>query len=269
MKKSILTKNQVKTFTKCFVEDGQKYKIEANVRYDDKCGNGHNSFSITGTIYRVETNGIFSWDSCGCIHDEIKKHFPKLRKYIKWHLCSSEGPTHYVANTIYLAGDKDYHGKRKGEGLYSDNYIYFEGFPIGFKLDKKFCESIKSLHPQEIKNLTINKIVDEKDSKYYRFTLSCFNCNSWASCPFKTLQEAEEFLKAFKTFNFEIKKVYTTFSEGKERDFDAARATGIWEDATDEELSQDPEELKKVLEARLPALMDAFVADIEELGFVY
>ena len=73
----------------------------------------------------------------------------------------------------------------------------------------------------------------------------------------------------FKTMKFKVIETPTGYSEGKQREFDAARATGIWEDATDEELSQEPEELKKVLEARLPALMDSFVTDIEELGFVY
>jgi hypothetical protein len=48
-------------------------------------------------------------------HDEVVKHFPELAPFIKWHLCSSDGPMHYVANTLYHAGDRDYNGLRKGE----------------------------------------------------------------------------------------------------------------------------------------------------------
>lgn len=42
-------------------------------------------------------------DSGGCIHDEVAKHFPELAHLIKWHLSSTDGPMHYVANTVYWA----------------------------------------------------------------------------------------------------------------------------------------------------------------------
>lgn len=48
---SVLTKKQVKTFKKAYVEDGREYVLIAKVRYDDECGNGHNAFSITGEIW--------------------------------------------------------------------------------------------------------------------------------------------------------------------------------------------------------------------------
>jgi hypothetical protein len=43
----------------------------------------------------------------------------------------------------------------------------------------------------------------------------------------------------------------------------------VWPDATDEELSVPPEELKAKLEARLPGLLAEFRAAVESLGFVY
>lgn len=130
--------------------------IRAIIRFDDKCRNGHNTFSITGE----------TWDgSGGCIHDEIARAFPHLAPFIKWHGVSTDGPTHYVANTVYHAGER-----------------------IG---------------------------------------------------------------------------------EGKKRDFAAARSCAVWPDATDEQLSAEPAELKKMLLARLPALMADFKADIEKLGFEY
>lgn len=100
---SVLTKKQEKVLTK--KKDGIVWAT-ATIRYDDRCGNGHNTFSITGDIQR---HGF-----CGA-HDEIVEVFPELKPYIKWHLCSSDEPLHYLANTIYLASDRDHNGLRKGE----------------------------------------------------------------------------------------------------------------------------------------------------------
>lgn len=97
--KTILTKSQVLTFgPKHYTEHGRNYTITVTVRHDDYCGNGHNTFSITG---ETKDSGMFAGG--GCIHDEIRKHFPELAGLIKWHLCSTDGPLHYIANTIYHA----------------------------------------------------------------------------------------------------------------------------------------------------------------------
>lgn len=113
---STLTKNQKKTYgPKVYTEGGQTYRITANLRFDDECGNGHNTFSMTGTIDREGRNGQWYDHSGGCIHEKIIKHFPELAKYVKWHLTSTDGPMHYIANTVYLAGDKDCNGLRAGE----------------------------------------------------------------------------------------------------------------------------------------------------------
>lgn len=116
MKTSILTKHRVKTFgPKFYTENGVRCRITANVRYDDRCGNGHNTFSITGEIEEKRGNGNWQDGSGGCIHEEIKKHFPELAPFIKWHLCSSDMPMHYAANAIYQAGNRDCNGLLKGE----------------------------------------------------------------------------------------------------------------------------------------------------------
>lgn len=113
---SILTKHQVKTYgPRQYREAGTIYKITANVRYDDQCGNGHNSFSITADIYRRDGNNRWCESSFGCQHDSVAKHFPQLAPYIKWHLFSADQPLHYIANTVYHAGDRDHNGLRKGE----------------------------------------------------------------------------------------------------------------------------------------------------------
>jgi hypothetical protein len=118
MIKSVLTKNQKKTFSKVFKENGRNYIIYATVRYDDECGNGHNSFSITGEIWKATESGQKTGrdlEAGGCIHDEVAKHFPHLAHAVPFHLCSSDEPMHYTANTVYLAGNRDHNGLLKGE----------------------------------------------------------------------------------------------------------------------------------------------------------
>jgi hypothetical protein len=101
------TLDQVRTFRK----DLSKWSwIVAEVRHDDRCGNGHNSFGITADLYE---NGVLS--AGGCLHNEVAEHFPDLAPLLKWHLCSTDGPMHYIQNTTYLAGDRDCWGWRKGE----------------------------------------------------------------------------------------------------------------------------------------------------------
>lgn len=75
------------------LNDGSR--IYAQIRYDDECGNGHNTFSITAEI---PEQGMF-----GCCHDEFAEAFPEYAHLLKWHLCSADGPLHYIANTMYHA----------------------------------------------------------------------------------------------------------------------------------------------------------------------
>ena len=77
------------------------------LRYDDECGNGHNTFSITA----------LGRDMGGCCHEEIVQAFPGLEPFIKWHLCSNDGPLHYFDNTLFFAGDQDPFGKPKEREL--------------------------------------------------------------------------------------------------------------------------------------------------------
>ena len=95
--------------------------LVAKVRFDDECKNGHNTFSITADLYEgTHRNGgeyVFNsrgekccLTACGCQHDLVTKHFPELAPLIKWHLTSTDGPLHYVADTVYHAeqGKLDY-----------------------------------------------------------------------------------------------------------------------------------------------------------------
>ena len=116
---SVLTEKQEKKYRADYIDDdGKPGVIIATVRYDDRCGNGHNSFAITADVYGLERhpgepttthkNGqkLWCWGG-GCMHDEVAEHFPELAHLIKWHLCGSDGPMHYVGNTVYHADGHD------------------------------------------------------------------------------------------------------------------------------------------------------------------
>lgn len=207
---SVLTKRQEKTFgPKVYTEDGTRYRITAHVRYDDRCGNGNNSFAITGTIDEQAKNGRWLDYSGGCIHDEIARHFPELAPLIKWHLCSSDGPMYYIENTVFHA---DAHGARKG-------WVYFMEPVSGKKLLVEYCSG----------NEWMNKYADKPDA-----------------------------------YTFELDN-----STVKNADYDAARNSAVWPEATDAELTQEPEALKAALLSRLPALLADFRAAVESLGFTW
>lgn len=56
---SKLIKNQVQIYKKLIKYDKQDCQITVELRYDDECNNGHNTFSITGNIFRLMVeNGI-------------------------------------------------------------------------------------------------------------------------------------------------------------------------------------------------------------------
>lgn len=83
--------------------DGRK-RVTATVKHDDHCNNGHNTFAITADV----KDGVHH--SSGCCHDDVVELVPELSPFIKWHLCSEDGPLHYIANTVYWVkeGNLDY-----------------------------------------------------------------------------------------------------------------------------------------------------------------
>jgi hypothetical protein len=216
------------------------------------------------------------WSMGGCIHDELTKYFPELAHLIKWHLCSTDGPMHYVSNTMYHASDRDHNGKRKGEATRFETRFRFAGFPISFKPNGVLTAFLKEKEGKEINDfeLVICPMPhgDKGHAGKYQFAdkYSFAGCEDkgWTYAPFDTMQEAEEWREAIKR-GYSFESVAVAWSEGKERNFDAARASGVWPDATDEQLSVEPEELKAALLERLPALLDAMKADITAAGFFW
>ena len=95
--------HQVITLMYWGANETQGLKVE--LRFDDKCGNGHESFAATGSGYGVG----------GMCHEDILQRFPKLWPLLKWHCVSTDGPMHYIANCVYHAGNRDCWGLLKGE----------------------------------------------------------------------------------------------------------------------------------------------------------
>ena len=93
---------------------GEGAEITAHVRYDDECRNGRETFAVTATVMDSNRRGRDSI-ACGRLHDDILAVFPELSPLLKWHLCSSNGPIHYIENTCYLAGNRDHNGLLAGE----------------------------------------------------------------------------------------------------------------------------------------------------------
>lgn len=232
---TIITKNQTLEFTKKFNDefDGP-CKITTTVRYDDKCGNGHNSFGVTGRI-----TGRFGRElSGGCIHDDIAKHFPELEHLIKWHFMNSDGPMHYVANTKYHISDTDYDGLRKGE--YSGYKLLVVSNNISTGGDITLFES-GQMYTNRNNNKNLEKINVKKSDRVDNFVSSL---------------EID--------YKIVVKNSDWSLSEGKESDIEAARRSAIWPNATKEQLS-----CETALEAHRIELVEEFKQVITNLGMVY
>lgn len=205
------------------------------LRFDDQCKNGHNTFSMTGTIYTLDVRGrLVREHGGGCCHESIAKAFPELKHLVKWHLVSTDGPLHYLANTCFLAGNRDCWGYAPGE---PKEFGWFLRMP-----DRSF---LRTPYPVAYSKRVVWRVLH------------------W---PEHAGEQVAEFAAtlggAFPAL------LPTAYGEGKKRELDAARLAAVWPEATDEELMDDGA-LPFRLIGRLPALMDQFKADMEAIGFKY
>jgi hypothetical protein len=253
--------------------------ITVEVRFDDDCKNGHQSFAITGHVQEPRTR---DWAMGGCIHEAIAESFPELAPLIKWHLFSEDGPMHYVANTCYHASDRDSRGFKKGEPNSWNEVIQFGDFPIKQRIKPKFLKWLKARiefnasTPANNPNRTpwapsaVEHVNRPGDTYAFspKYTIEGYAVE-WYECPFDSLTEAQEFCDAIKSYPARFIKLVTGYSEGKERDLDAARWSAVWPDATDEQLSAPRAELETMLNERLSAMVAEFRADMEAAGFLW
>lgn len=82
--------------------NGEIVKIKMSC--DDECKNGHDTFSITGEVYKPNTK-VFSdrnMISCGCVHDDILEARPDLKLLVDLHLSDGDGsPIFAIENGWY------------------------------------------------------------------------------------------------------------------------------------------------------------------------
>lgn len=248
-------------------KDGHTFRVE--LRFDDNCKNGHSSFAMTGE--EIDKHGRMV--SCGCMHDTIAGVFPELASLTQWHLCSTDGPMHYIANTLFMASDLDYNGHAKGEANRFEDVAYVGNSPIGIKVKKSFAEFVSEAMRESSFEFILDKVEYRGTSDYKfgpKFSLAGY-CDQWHECPFESETEATQWIEALTSPGIEVRfeKIPTSFSEGKQRELAHARDSAIWPDATDEQLCLPRAELQTVLEARLPQLIAEFKATMEACGFIY
>jgi hypothetical protein len=248
------------------------YRVQVDVRFDDECRNGHETFSITGQTWRDGRE-----DCCGCIHDIIAEVFPELAHLIKWHLVSTDGPMHYVANTCYFASNRDYDGLLKGEEnkreCHVKHFVKFGDSPIEHQVGKKlktFIDETLATDGEFIIDKVEHKAPTKSGEYEYapKYQFAGMDC-AWYECPFDNLREANAWLEAITTTKMTWSSRTNMFGKGKERELDAARSAAIWPEATDDELSVERPELEKKLLERLPIIMEAFKADVVGAGFLW
>ena len=251
--------------------------IRVQMRFDDNCRNGHNDFAITGEIVDKRERRDGGIVACGCIHEDIARVFPELADLIQWHLCSTDGPMHYVANTVYMASDRDVWGRKAGEASAWSKAIVFGDNPIHHKVPGKFWQFLHdaAAHPGrgrfDFEVISIDHGDRGKPGKYQfdpKYTFGGFG-TAWHECPFETEGQAMRFLEALQRCEPRFIETPTAYSEGKARDLDGARRAAIWPEATDAELMADKAELTAALQARLPDLITRFRATMEEIGFLW
>ena len=263
---SVLVKKQVKTFEKIFKVNNVKHRIVFEVRYDDECGNGHNSFSIKATIYSDEhssDNRYFVTKEC--IHEEISKHFPELKHLVKWDLINSDGPMHYVANTTYHARTREDMNIALDVPTRFEKRLKFDSIPFTFKEFKRdFFKELEKGVDWNNETITVHSHPSDKETYSDNYSFSFLKTENWYDCPFSIKQNAEEFLEAFKNFKYAIVSTPIEWNKAVEPNIEAARSCAVWPDATLEQLQSE-----SALMERLPKLMQEFKKDIEALGFIY
>lgn len=207
--------------------DGGDYRLRVNIRFDDNCKNGHQTFAITADGQRKNGRGSWVDDICGCCHNEIAEVFPELAYLIPYHLESTDGPMHAVANAVYHASNRDYNGLLKGETRQIRNGRTGKlAWRIGYKMPSG-----------EIKN---------------HYTVPTFDGDD--------LSEAPELPEV-------IWQPMNHIGKGKERNFEAVRNIFHHIELSDETLSLEKAELTKILQGHVATMINKLKPTMEDIGF--
>lgn len=251
------------------IRDTSDGRMKVEIRFDDECKNGHESFAITAEIKSRRGGSAF-----GCLHEDVAEYFPELAPLIKWHHMATDGPMHYIANTVYHASNLGSDGLPAGQPTNFKTLLLVGNSPVPYELKGKFVDFLKgaltnaalTFAPVEVKHKKIDIPGEYQYSSQY--TISGFDCD-WGGAPFDSIQEAQAWCEAINSNMVRFERVSTGISAGKERQLDHARSSAVWPEATDEQLCLPKGELTALLEARLPALIVEFKAVINSIGFLW
>jgi hypothetical protein len=133
------------------------------IRCDDECKNGHDTFAITATItkknpcdkshfdavYYAPTDKYYAHDMGGCLHDEILAVMPSLKPFIDLHLSDGNGvPMYAVENGKYHMTNKEVFTKylRLTDSQANEFYALPTNGVKNWNL--LFTEKIESMYPQ-------------------------------------------------------------------------------------------------------------------------
>ncbi len=241
---TVLVKHQKKvTDWKEYEEHGQTYRIRSTVRYDDECGNGHNSFAVTGEIEHKRGNHRFYEHSGGCIHDKVGKWFPEIKPLIKWHLTSSDGPMHYTANTLH----------------YYKKHLFLLNKPTIMAELQKRRDTLKSAGA-----LTLHRFesIWVLEGVYQGKKYSVDRSMTWEKPSVKEMYE-EIYTDIL---GDPAKDLYLNKGDTIESTLASARHCAIWDDMPG---GVDVADMEKQVEARLPQLLKDFRKAVEGYGFTY
>lgn len=257
---------------------GQDARMSVTIKFDDEFKNSHQSFTVTADIQTVTGRDVGG----GMLHDEIENVFPELAPLIKWHRMTTDGPLYYIANTTYLASDRDTYGRAHGEPCQWEEVVCFADSPAPHTVKPSFVKFIKSrmiedeegwvsINPEhgEFRVVSIAHNNEPRGFQYQpKHTFVGYGIK-WHECPFDSLEVAQVWAKLFNAGDFTFGRIATGFSAGKNRELQAARRAAIWPEATNDQLCLPKDELTALLEARLPALVAAFRVDMEAIGFLW
>lgn len=241
--------------------------LRVSIRFDDSCKNGHNTFSITGEAGDIKDGRHCPPDSFGCLHDDIAQ--TKYAPLIKWHLVSTDGPMHYIANTTHLASNRDCWGRAAGEPSATRRVVVFGDNPITHspgsnnEFVKWLAENGQDTGSGVYDFEVIQLDSDKPETFSPKFTFGGFG-DKWHTGPFDTYDQAHDFLFALQNCDPHFETEVLTVSSGKAPELDAARNTAIWPDATQEQLT-DPVALAE----HWLAIRPEFRTAIESLGFTW
>ncbi len=113
-------KQQEEKFRTDYYENGTvPTTLIATARFGDRNKNGHGTFSIVADLYlpyvqrgeptikHIKSGEKLWLNLGGQLPNEIRKHLPELAPFLKWHLTSTDGPMHYIENSMYWAKERN------------------------------------------------------------------------------------------------------------------------------------------------------------------